>query len=540
VILEIFSLNKVFTVFLVVLLSASLVGLCSLASAQADVLLEDGFELRSFSAWSGNAISLGETASVVSGTRYPGVYGKFFGDYSGYFMSNGQSGYEKAYVYENLSPALSEIYAQAYFIFDENGIVDNGDRIKFIEFRSGANIVAAAGLRMQNNALYWWMETRNGASWVETFSQKVNSDLSRYFNVELKWKNNGMTGGGSLWVNGALIYQIFDLDTNNFGDCSQVRIGLVEAYNCGVTRLYVDNAAISTMQTSQKYTLTVETIVDYTGVAGGGLTSPSGTHVFEAGSTVTASVVALFSGNIFSHWLLDGINVGSANSYTATMNKNIVLTAVFSRIPVAYEDGFESGTSTLWRSRHGSATRITEPVYAGAYSACFNTSGLGGYEKAYVDYNTKSAREIYTQAYFRIGQNGMLENGDRIKLIEFTTGTSNTRAILAAAGLRMQNNALYWWMETRNGANWVETYTSKITIDTDQWFNLELGWKEDSTAGGGSLWVNGALIFQINNADTDNFGDCLYSRVGLVEVYNCAPTTLYVDNFICSENHIGV
>jgi hypothetical protein len=78
-----------------------------------------------------------------------------------------------------------------------------------------------------------------------------------------------------------------------------------------------------------RYTLTITTTA-------GGTTDPEpGTYDYAAGSAV--QVTALPNANyIFDHWELDNVDVGSANPYTVTMDKNHTLKAVFSHAPSAW------------------------------------------------------------------------------------------------------------------------------------------------------------------------------------------------------------
>jgi hypothetical protein len=77
------------------------------------------------------------------------------------------------------------------------------------------------------------------------------------------------------------------------------------------------------------YTLTITTTT-------GGTTDPEpGTYYYTAGSTV--QVTALPNATyIFDHWKLDDVDVGSANPYTVTMDKNKTLRAVFSPVPAGW------------------------------------------------------------------------------------------------------------------------------------------------------------------------------------------------------------
>ena len=74
-----------------------------------------------------------------------------------------------------------------------------------------------------------------------------------------------------------------------------------------------------------QYTLTIASAI-------GGSTSPAGTYT-ETSGTVIQVTATPNSGYTFSDWLLDGVNVGSANPYSVTMNENHILTPVFAAIP---------------------------------------------------------------------------------------------------------------------------------------------------------------------------------------------------------------
>jgi hypothetical protein len=79
------------------------------------------------------------------------------------------------------------------------------------------------------------------------------------------------------------------------------------------------------------YSLTITTTV-------GGTTDPTpGTYSYAANSTVQVTAIPEFAipevNILFEYWELDSVNVGSANPYTALMDKNHTLKAVFSLVP---------------------------------------------------------------------------------------------------------------------------------------------------------------------------------------------------------------
>jgi hypothetical protein len=86
------------------------------------------------------------------------------------------------------------------------------------------------------------------------------------------------------------------------------------------------NHDLEAVFTQINYTLTITTTT-------GGTTSPApGNHVYPSGTNVLVTATPQ-SGYNFDHWELDGLNVGSTNPYTVTMNANHTLHAVSKEIP---------------------------------------------------------------------------------------------------------------------------------------------------------------------------------------------------------------
>jgi riboflavin synthase alpha subunit len=72
----------------------------------------------------------------------------------------------------------------------------------------------------------------------------------------------------------------------------------------------------------QEYNLTIS-------VVGSGTTDPEpGEYVADSGTSIEVNATA-YSGWLFSHWELDGVNASFTNTYTVTMDQSHALTAVF-------------------------------------------------------------------------------------------------------------------------------------------------------------------------------------------------------------------
>ena len=284
-----------------------------------------------------------------------------------------------------------------------------------------------------------------------------------------------------------------------------------------------------------QYNLLIET-------RGSGSTNPApGTYTYMEGATVQVDALPA-SGYKLDYWLLNGTSVGATDPYTVTVSGNRNLTAVFVAAPTSvFEDGFESGSTSAWSSSSitsGETVAVgTDYAHHGIYSAKFTGNGGGGYESARLNRAfSPSLSEIYVRGYFKLTQNGIVDNGDKVKLMELRAGST----IVASAGLWRSSGTLRWWLETRSGTSWVETYTSQIgSLDLTQWFSVELYWKLGATDGAAKLWVNGNQIYQITNADTDNYGSISTLRFGLAELTNCASTTLYADCAVVATAYIG-
>jgi hypothetical protein len=68
-------------------------------------------------------------------------------------------------------------------------------------------------------------------------------------------------------------------------------------------------------------------------VDGSGTTDPAiGVHTYDEGTLVPVTATP-DSGWLWDHWELNGVDVGTANPYTVTMNANQTLTAVFVEMP---------------------------------------------------------------------------------------------------------------------------------------------------------------------------------------------------------------
>jgi hypothetical protein len=127
-------------------------------------------------------------------------------------------------------------------------------------------------------------------------------------------------------------------------------------------QITVSGDASYTAQWSTQYQLTVTATP-----VGGGTTSPSiGTRWYNSGTPVTVTETPS-TGYTFDHWILDGSNVGTAPSYTVTMNTKHTLTAVFaSTLPQYTVTVQPNGGAVSWDGVNWSTSPISVNAASGA------------------------------------------------------------------------------------------------------------------------------------------------------------------------------
>ena len=342
----------------------------------------------------------------------------------------------------------------------------------------------------------------------------------------------------TLYLEGSNVRVLATADSNWKFDhwmLNGTNVGSTNPYALTMTSNWELTAVFTLIPAPVNYLLTVST-------TGSGTTNATVPTLYLEGSNVR--VLATADSNWkFDHWTLNGTNVGSTNPYTATMTSNWILIAVFienqGNDNTILSDNFESGTLNAWTpsTTSGETTTITtNPTYAGTYAVSFATNGNGGYEKAYLaDTLNPTMGTVAIQGVFTFSQNGILDNGDKIKLIEIRSGST----IIAAAGVIQRSGTLSWWLETRDGTSYIETYSTQGMVDLSTWFTLEIQWINDASNGGATLWINGNQIIQVSGDNTSNYGNANQVRIGLAEVYNCASTTIALDNAIIASDKIG-
>ena len=180
-----------------------------------------------------------------------------------------------------------------------------------------------------------------------------------------------------------------------------------------------------------------------------------------------------------------------------------------------------------------SATVSSFQYHHGSYGARFTSNGGGGTENAYCHESIAASGEVWFRGCFKVTQSGIVEDGDRIHLVRLSNSDTN----VAYAGWRRTGGVVRWTLQIRDGSGYVVEYSSS-SPSLNEWYDVQLHWVGDPSAGFGELYVGGSLVCSIYGRDTS-----LYIpdrvRVGLSEVVNCGACTAYVDCCRVSEAWIG-
>jgi hypothetical protein len=141
--------------------------------------------------------------------------------------------------------------------------------------------------------------------------------------VSLRMVINAATRTVTYYYNGS---QIYTGSISSVFNLNALYIGIYASATRGDRTVLGTTTFTSYYTPPPQYTLTIQATT-------GGTTSPAvGTYTYDEGASVQVTAIAN-TGYKFDHWELDGVNVGSVNPITITMDKDHTLLAVFSEIP---------------------------------------------------------------------------------------------------------------------------------------------------------------------------------------------------------------
>jgi hypothetical protein len=235
---------------------------------------------------------------------------------------------------------------------------------------------------------------------------------------------------------------------------------------------------------------------------------------------------------------LESVQNAQASSSPTPTTSPTAPTTTSTTTATNFDESFESRNFNDWdgtTTTSGESSSFTSSMkYDGAYGALFASNGNGGYEKAFCYETLRDQSELYSRGYVYVSRSGIGKNNDRVYFIIFKAGNEG----VAYVGWRMVDGVVRWNLLMRDGNGWVDAYSSSSPA-SNRWYSVELHWKSGVTNGGGELYVDDHVVCSISRINTAAFGGADTVRFGLAEAYNCASTTVYVDDFVISTTQLS-
>jgi hypothetical protein len=476
--------------------------LTSLALASASPIFADGFESGNFAAWSGTIGS----PQIVTNPTYDGKYAMEC-DSSGEVAYKTLSGYNTAY---------TEFYVNL------NIQPDNGKSIK---------IAKATDSALHAIWELYFTESTAGTSQIQLKSSapSTKNDIATYpfvantwYCVEVEYSQSA-SGGYRVWINGIEVLSRTGVDTSSvelgrleFGNQWSNYAATVNIDSVVISASYVPPVAITTP--TQNHLIT--------SVTGSGTTNPAvGSHSYNEGAVASVSSTPA-SGWKLDHWELDGVNVGSANPISVTMDSDHSLTGVFLQTQVSYlfADGFESGNFAAWSGTIGSPQIVTNPTYDGKYAMECDSSGEVAY-KTLSGYNT-----AYTEFYTQLS--ALPSDGQSVKVAKATD--SGLQAIWELYFTRSSSGTLQ--VRLKSSVPSMSDQSADYSYSANTWYCIEVQYLQ-STSGGYKVWINGVELTSLSRtSDTSGTG---LSRLELGNQWSNYAVSATVDTVAIDQNYIG-
>lgn len=367
---------------------------------EALALFNDGFESGNFNAWNGTQTTSSDQAVIASTLPYDGVY-------HARFQTNSiTSGTKYAFSYVTITPAISEVYARAYFyIADGLPLNDNEDRFGLVGFEVGGQLQCTFRVYRSGGTDRFNIVGLNGAGTVQKSTDAIYPTEGQWFCIEFYIKIHNTEGEYRAWINGVEQLTLTNLDTTHYGtNVSLVRIGFTATINVQhPINLYCDAVVLSTRYIGQFYTF---------GVIGSTVDNPainnfcwlfgnqSIRYRMLLPSQVTSSAsIDLFDGLVV--WTKQGgYNAEAVKKFAET---RIVLshiydfcanlypslstsTQIVSIATVTYTTDwgpFHNGDLVEMRNETGNINKLTT-VLASALSSFTNTSTIARYDSSHI------------------------------------------------------------------------------------------------------------------------------------------------------------
>jgi len=204
-----------------------------------------------------------------------------------------------------------------------------------------------------------------------------------------------------------------------------------------------------------------------------------------------------------------------------------------------FSDGFESGDFSNWSGTTTSGGTITvesTDPYQGTYHAEANMNSGTSLRQAYCYKTGLNEGIFYMRQYVKFLDHLTSGTSDEI-IVMYARGTAGVFQV----GIKEANGR--WAGNYRVGSTWTAWYSNPATYaELDTWYCVEAGWYKHGSEGWFKVWVDGNLIFEDTNIDTDNYGNITEVRNGVYRSY--FPSTGYahrvrIDCVVVADTYIG-
>ena len=181
-----------------------------------------------------------------------------------------------------------------------------------------------------------------------------------------------------------------------------------------------------------------------------------------------------------------------------------------------FEDDYESGNLSKWdeivSSSGESVSTHTYAPYQGRVHGRYASDGSGSSDNAYTSVDVNEGEILVSGYFYPIQGLPLSDNDDRFYLIRLQANGQS----VAAAGVRRRNGVDNWIIFARDGSGWVGPIYSSTPSINAKWYKVDLHWVKSSSKGLVELFIDGKKILEINNLDTDNYGNVDTVNLGFV------------------------
>ena len=204
------------------------------------VIFSDGFESGNTGSWTATTVYAGCTLATETTLVH-------HGGYAAEATTNGAAAVQVARLEMAISPTVTVLYVRFYAQVKSHDISVTNDRFYFIRFGSVtvSQHVAWVGWRHDGTAVKWELLTRNGTAYASTYSSTPSLNLNQWYCIELYWLEAAVNGGAQVYIDGVLTLEDMNNDTNDYGDCNRVFMGIAETANTVTADVVVDCCVIS-------------------------------------------------------------------------------------------------------------------------------------------------------------------------------------------------------------------------------------------------------------------------------------------------------